>query len=888
MVYKKPKKDLNIITWNANGISNKINELEIFTYENKVDIICIQESRLGTRKPPKLRNFYYCNKPKPINHGGLLIYYRRDLNPSEIDTSTESIESQAIRLEDFIIVNIYNSHESALNPNDLTTLMSLGHKVIILGDFNSKNRQWNCYSNDRDGNILQKFLRKTNYILHFPQNSHTHFPYNNTTPSTIDLLISKNIAVEQPLAINELDSDHLPVFSIIPKSTFKSAISGQKSTYLTNWKSFQEKVSNSLLLAYKPDSEEEVDLAINNFSNTIIRCHKSSTSKITQQCQYTIVPDDVGELIRKKNNLRKKLQRKYDMKLYQQYKDAIYLVRATVDSLKTSRWENFTRNLNDSRDMWKLVKSLKNPKNSHRISCLHSPRGLIYEDQEKADLIAETFYEIQNSTKSLFDANTDQIVKASNIYINSVTSGIPAKSLTTPSEVKNIIKALKNKKAPGEDRIRNQILKFLPRKAIVYLTNICNSSLKLNYFPNIWKNAIVLPFPKTSKDPKLAINYRPISLLCSLSKIFEKIILNRLREYEDNLIIDEQYGFRTQHSTALQLANLTDQIARNFNYKRITAVLSLDINKAFDTVWHEGLIHKLLENNIPSYLIKIIKSYLTNRTFQVKIENTLSDKKSISAGVPQGGLLSPELFKHYINDIPKTNRTKILLFADDTAITSESWSKKQAAKYLQDHINILEKYYHKWKIKINPSKTNLTYFTHKRRVSQPDPISFYNEKIAESSYLKYLGVTLDQKLTFSRHIENIAKKAHIILSRLFPILCRQSKLSKKSKLRIYKQGIRPMIVYANPIWSKTSKTNIKRLQYLQNKFLRIILNKKKGTKIVDLHLDSNTETIEDLIKNNSISFFKNKTKNLAKTTYLSNTSLPVKRIKHKLIQHLVM
>lgn len=114
MDYKNKKKNINIISWNANGIRNKINELEIFTNENKFDIVCIQESKLGTTKPPKLRNYYYFNKPKPKSNGGLLIYYKKHLTPIEIVTRTVNLESQAIKIEDFTIVNIYNDHKSPL------------------------------------------------------------------------------------------------------------------------------------------------------------------------------------------------------------------------------------------------------------------------------------------------------------------------------------------------------------------------------------------------------------------------------------------------------------------------------------------------------------------------------------------------------------------------------------------------------------------------------------------------------------------------------------------------------------------------------------------------------------------------------------------------------
>lgn len=185
-------------------------------------------------------------------------------------------------------------------------------------------------------------------------------------------------------------------------------------------------------------------------------------------------------------------------------------------------------------------------------------------------------------------------------------------------------------------------------------------------------------------------------------------------------------------------------------------------------------------------------------------------------------------------------------------------------------------------------QTNLIYFTHKRRLSNNKLLLFYNQPIEEKNYLKYLGVTLDKKLNFNQHIHEIIRKTNSQLSSVFPLICRDSKLSIKSKLKIYKQGIRPMILYASPVWSKTSKTNYDKLQRIQNKYLRIILNKPKETKTSDLQKDSQIDSLDNVIKNETRSFFGIKITKLKKTSHLNNYSIPVRKIKHKLIQHLMM
>lgn len=890
MVFKSPKKDINIITWNANGIFNKIDELAILSNEIKVEIICIQESRLNNRKPPKLPNFYYINKPK-TKSGGLIIYYKKHLKPIEIPTVTVNSETQAIRLNDLTIVNYYNGHQSPIDTSELDYIFRLGNRVIIVGDYNSRSTSWNCAGNNSNGTILRRYLESNNFVLNFPRNSYTYHPAHRATPSTIDLMITNNIQISQPYTIQALDSDHFPVLATIPRIN-SSALPKPTASYYTNWRLFKNLIDQNITINRELNSTEDINKCIQCFTNLIKNCLFQSTNKITHPSNHHLeIPPSIQELIKIKNKLRKRLQRNFTASLHAQYKDTINLVRGSISSLKTHKWEKFTQNLTNTDEMWRIVRSLK--QNSFGISTLLGPQGLIFEDECKAKYLAETYSKNHNSTCDMSDRQTENTVKETINQFNNQFFAFPPEVLTSPEEIRRIIKLLKNKKAPGDDKIYNRTLKNLPRKAIIQLLYIFNNCLKLCYFPESWKNAIVLSFPKQKKDPKIASNYRPISLLPTMSKVLEKIILYRIKDHENikNEIIDEQFGFRESHSTTLQLATITDQITKNFNYNKITAMLNLDIEKAFDTVWHEGLIYKLIKINFPPHLIKIIHSYLTNRTFQVRVEKTLSTKLALRAGVPQGGLLSPSLFNYFINDIPKTNSTKLKIFADDTAIVAESSNSNQVNKYIQNHLNELEKYYQKWKIKINTSKTTLIHFTHKNKLApNPNHLIFNGQIINKQNTVKYLGLTLDRKLNFNDHINNIRQKCYILLRSLYPLLSKGSKLSKKSKIRIYKQCIRPVFLYADPIWSKTSLSNLRTLQVLQNKFLRIILNESRYTPIEEIHKTGNIELIQDKIKNDTIKFFKYTAKKLEKTKYLGTTTSQNTniRIRHKLIHHITL
>jgi hypothetical protein len=231
--------------------------------------------------------------------------------------------------------------------------------------------------------------------------------------------------------------------------------------------------------------------------------------------------------------------------------------------------------------------------------------------------------------QSLFDHNTQ-----SNLF-------------TTPGTIQNIIRDLRKNKAPGDDLISNTALKFLPNNILLSLTQIINSCFRICYFPLAWEKAVIISIPKPGKDHKLPENYHPIALLSSLSKIYERLILNQ----QQNKLLDQ---IRPEHSRTLQLTKLTHLLSQNFNNNTNTASIFLDVENAFDRVWHDGLLYKISKLNISTEIIKIIQSFLSDRIFITKIENSFSTTRPIHAGVPQCSCLYPILYLTYINDIPTT------------------------------------------------------------------------------------------------------------------------------------------------------------------------------------------------------------------------------------------
>ena len=287
------------------------------------------------------------------------------------------------------------------------------------------------------------------------------------------------------------------------------------------------------------------------------------------------------------------------------------------------------------------------------------------------------------------------------------------------SQITTLIRKLNTNKSHGHDGITANLLKLCDDSISTPLEIIYSNCLKKGYFPDKWKKANVIPIhKKNAKD--IVSNYRPISLLPLCGKIFEKVIYDSLYEYiyKNKFISDKQSGYKRGDSTVKQLISITNEIHKAFDEGKEIRAVFLDISRAFDRVWHEGLIFKLRQIGIEGSAIKIIHSFLENREQRVAIDGFSSDWGQISAGVPQGSILGPLLFLIYINDITEIVSSDIRLFADDTFIFRIA--DQQSTQLLNSDLESITSWAWDWKMLFNPdiSKQALeVIFSNKKNIS---------------------------------------------------------------------------------------------------------------------------------------------------------------------------
>ena len=374
-------------------------------------------------------------------------------------------------------------------------------------------------------------------------------------------------------------------------------------------------------------------------------------------------------MIRLRNEYRRQFQRTGD--LSKKFLVALFskTIGKRMELLRNESFRNDISNLPDySRPFWKVSKILKSKPKQIPPLKTSADAPLLITPSEKVNAIGEHFLSshlLGSCMQSPLESRVAQSIQELD------ASEAAVEHMITPEQITSVLKGSKNMKAPGFDGIFNIVMKRLSFKVIRLLANIFSTCLEIHYFPSMWKTAKVIPIIKPGKDPTSPASYRPISLLSAISKIFERLILDRLLEEvcRNNILPPEQFGFRKGHSTVHQLQRVTNTIKQNKQVSKSTAMCLLDVEKAFDNVWHDGLVYKLRHFDISPYLIKIIRNYLKDRRYKVSLYGVNSNTFSIPAGVPQGSLLGPVLYNIYTSDVPQLPDAGVLaFFADDTAV----------------------------------------------------------------------------------------------------------------------------------------------------------------------------------------------------------------------------
>ena len=609
------------------------------------------------------------------------------------------------------------------------------------------------------------------------------------------------------------------------------------------------------------------------FSNKYIELAKKYIPVKT----VTIRPNDkpwfnssIRKSMRLRDRLHKQLKRKYSVSLLGKYRAQ----RNKVNNMVKYAREQFFINVNDMLDnegksnpksYWSLVKKLMGKSTSSPIPPLQNEvtGEFVVNDEDKANLLNTFFCSISEIIDSdlptpVFDNRTGRKLDVFNITID---------------EIKDVLLNLRLGKAVGNDKISHNMLKHTASTVCKPLEIIFNCSLQTGRFPHMWKSAIIIAlFKKGIKsDPT---NYRPISLLSCVGKVFERVIFKYIYNFliDNSLIYKYQSGFMHKHSTVHQLIEIYHNICLALENHEIICSVFCDISKAFDRVWHKGLIKKIEGYGITGNLLRWLENYISNRYQRVSIRNCLSEKGNLKGGVPQGSVLGPLLFLLYINDIADNTQSFSRLFADDTSLLYSSNNINEIEVIVNSDLSKIYNWSKEWLIDFNPKKTECIIFSTNQAANKPC-IVFNNENVKFVENHKHLGVTFSHNCKWHCHIENILKSTSSQLSMLRKF---KFSLSRHNLEAIYFTYILPLLEYACELWDGCTQQEYNKIEQIQHEAARIITGLPKFSSLESLYFETGWEPLHSRRRRRKLNMFY-KIRNNNAPSYLCDCLLPFER-----------
>ena len=875
-------------------------ELKHFMHQHRIHIAMIQETKLKhTHRTPNIPNYTAIRQDRQHGEGGGLITYIHHNTPyiestehirtlTQVDRHTElqAFEIKTGHNKQITLINTYipPEHSPGLPVNYTITLQALNNlpNILLGGDFNAKHTDWYTHQdNTQRGEEICTQLDQL-YILN-NTDTHTHIPHQanfNFTSPDITFCSSNLTSSISWKTITDLSSDHLPIIITLRTTTDTFSHTRHTTTNYNRaaWEEFRETTEPQFReLNNRRITTEQIanntTIHFNDIINNADKAHVPKGNRKHYNPNYSI---DIKRLIRERNNLRKTPTPHTQITTERIHELNTQINNRLIDK-QIQNFNAFKETLDYRTNPSKLHRTVRSITNSNSgVPQSHASittTNKIPSRKQQANLLIKHYAKISNLPKHREDRHIHRRKQEFHLDFTVI--------LATTEDTTRIIKELKNSPAVGVDNISNIHLKHLGPHGIQTLTNIANYSYSHCIIPYIWKISKVITLLKPGKTPTDAASYRPITLLCTPSKVVERLLLRKITPHIP--LSPTQHGYRQNHSTTTLLTNLTQKVNDGINSRNPphrTLLITIDISKAFDAIPRTLLINKIYNTTLHNNTKRWLANYLSGRQSFVHYNGVPSITKNFPNGVPQGSVLSPTLFNLYMHDIPTPpDNIYISSYADDLSIISVHRDANTCSIQAQNYISQLENWLSQNRLKVAPAKSTSTLLTSHNKEHQHRPTATLNNTtIPHTHETKILGVTYNTSMSFAPHINNIVTKCRPRLNALRTLAGTTFGQNKETLSLVYKQHIRSIMDYASPAWAPViSNTQLNKLQTTQNTALRIILGCTNTTPIEHLHAETKILTVKQHLDMRGTQFLASATNNTDSPCYYLRNHPPTHR-----------
>lgn len=858
----------SVLHHNVRGLISSYTEIESFLYSKSIKIVGLCETFLTptNRDLFTFTGYSVVHRTRSVGRrgGGVSLLIESSLSYTErndLSSSLTSAESIFIEIpreatafnKTLIIGEVYRPPNGSKTNfiNDLDNLLNSFDRsdtiCYFMGDINIDLMV--CDSDPDSINYINAFSRHAFYPL-------ISRPTRLASGTLLDHIFTNSYACFSKgrffsgVALTDL-SDHFPVIHVYQTS----CTAPSPSNSIIRFQLISERTISAL--RNKLGEIDWTDLLTINDVNSFYDRFLDRLSRAYNECIPVIekryktnhkpwITHCISKSIKEKNRLYATYVKhpcEYSRERYRSYKNRLnHLLRVSERNYAREQLQKYSANL---KNQWKVINSIIERKQHSRLPLLmrtDANQDALNDPNQIANEMNSFFV---NAGISVIAQNPPSVTDPLSFLPNVNSSHSMYARPATEREISKIIDNLKNS-ACGTDQFKRKVIKEVKAQLIQPVLHLVNLSLKSGIFPEKLKDAVITPvFKKGSKE--LIGNYRPISVLNVFSKILEKVMYERLISYVEatQILYNRQFGFRKGCSTEMAVTEAVSIVTKALNEKSSILAVNMDLSKAFDTINHEILCRKLAKYGLSGNILRWFISYLSNRKQMVKYNNTLSTKLTVKCGVPQGSNLGPLLFILYINDLQTiSDNCDAILYADDCNLFFKLNGNNFNSSPINDRLREFSDWFSCNHLALNTQKTNYMVFSGRRKVNITG-ININGSNLKQVTHCNFLGICVDQALTWKQHILATSRK----IAKSIGILRKVSKkLSKSIMLQLYNSFIVPYLQYGITLWGASSKSSLEPIFVLQKKALKLALDLPMRTSTASLFQGPKIRPLRDLYK----------------------------------------